>query len=249
VAGVGPRHALPGQRSQARARAPREATPRPAHRQPPADQRLLVVRSREGSKDNRLRGHGLPCEVANRSTDPGRSESSPSAWAIRDLTQQFAASPEAPLVASGEMLSAKRVGRPAAVLREGDTPADAFPRERPSSSLHADEQSRRRCCLPRMQERRGGGSHADERSLLVHSGCLTLELARRSQPGESERAGIGIGIEQPDRRRTRLCSTARRLRRTWLCQARPCSSTQRERSRKRLRAVVADSSCAARRSC
>jgi hypothetical protein len=38
------------------------------------------------------RGYGLPWTVANRSTDPGKSEASPPAFASRDLTQQFAAS-------------------------------------------------------------------------------------------------------------------------------------------------------------
>jgi hypothetical protein len=74
--GVGPRHALPGQRSQTsrvlcrkaarlpRASAPREATPRPARSSWTVSAAYSPSACAGGWHSNGRRGYGLPCDVA-----------------------------------------------------------------------------------------------------------------------------------------------------------------------------------------
>ena len=62
-AGVGPRHGLPEQRSQARARALREATPRPAQTTPP-DTSRRSMRSHGREAQHRAASYHSPSDVA-----------------------------------------------------------------------------------------------------------------------------------------------------------------------------------------
>jgi hypothetical protein len=89
AAAVGPRHGLPEQRSQARARALREATPRPALGPLLADQPPHLGRASWGRRSTGLQGHHSPSDVAIGVPIPGRIRPrSPPAVAARDLTQR-----------------------------------------------------------------------------------------------------------------------------------------------------------------
>ena len=89
LAVVGPRHALPGQHSQARALAPREATPRPAHGSLRFSWRVLCERWPVGVPQT-TGSVGTGCRVTSRSEYRPRGGRcwSPRAWASRDLIQR-----------------------------------------------------------------------------------------------------------------------------------------------------------------
>ena len=149
VAGVGPRHGLPGQRSQARARAPQEATPRPAHRRArPTGVFSLSAGGRVAQ--HRAAWVRATVAVANRSTDPGCGGR---------------ADPRGVIVSGSDStircFALRAPGFGALLPRDGRTwwaPTAAAPMTRKDTLACSAASTRKRPCPPRRAGRRATGA-------------------------------------------------------------------------------------------